>query len=322
MRTLKSRITDLVAIPGDVSPREYYRGKMNGQSVILMQYPNVNNQTREELENFIKIADWLKNQKVKAPEILQHSKSECAAIIEDLGASSFGSLRATNPQHFYSLATETLVKLKNASPPKLKPYKETGIYTRRRQLIDYFAAYQLGKRLNAEEFLNVWAQIESSLPQCPQGFVHGDYHLENMIYTANQECALIDFQDAFIGPLPYDLLNLLEDARVDVPQDIRNAMISKYCKDIDNKDTFMNWYHVLSAQFHGRVLGLFIMLAAEQGRDKYLIHIPRLQNYMYENLKNPVLKPLKDWFDKQGLDFKKPLDLDGNHTRTTFENLK
>ncbi len=321
MSDLKSLINDLVEIPGDVSPRRYYRGKLNGENVILMQYPNANKQTHCELKNFINIAKWLKDQSVRAPVIVQHSEEKCAAIIEDLGAASFGKTISSNPQHLYTLATDVLIKLKNSKPPELPDYKDTGIYTKRRQLIDYYACYQQQKRVNPDEFLNILNNIEQSLPVCPQGFVHGDYHLENLIYTKKQECALIDFQDAFLGPLPYDLLNLLEDARVDVPVDIRNAMINKYCADIKDKENFMNWYHVLSAQFHGRVLGLFIMLAAEQGRDQYLKHIPRLQNYMQENLKNPILKPLKDWFDKEGVDFEKPLDLDGNRIRQTFENL-
>ncbi len=321
MSELKSLINNPESIPGDVSPRKYYRGKMDGRNVILMQYPSPDKKTRGELINFIKITDWLQKQGIKSPEILQHSDAECAAIIEDLGAKSFGDLYQENPKHFYACATNTLIKLKNTKPPELPNYQETGIYRKRRQFIDYYATYQLEKRIDADEFWDVWKEIESDLPPCPQGFVHGDYHLENMIYTQDRQCALIDFQDAFIGPLPYDLLNLLEDARVDVPKDIRNTMIEKYCADIEDKESFMNWYAILSAQFHGRVLGLFIMLAAEQGRDKYLVHIPRLQNYMYENLKNPILRPLKSWFDKQGLDFEKPLDLDGNRIRKTFKTL-
>ena len=74
----------------------------------------------------------------------------------------------------------------------------------------------------------------------------------------------------------------------------------------------------MGTQFHCRVLGLFIMLAAEQGRDEYLIHIPRLQNYVLEALDHPVLSPFKDWCMKEELDFRVIKDLNGEAIRTFF----
>ncbi|MDH5723786.1 MAG: phosphotransferase, partial [Alphaproteobacteria bacterium] len=174
------------------------------------------------------------------------------------------------------------------------------------------------------EFFKIWDDIESALPPCPQGFVHGDFHLENMILQENAEgyrkCALIDYQDAFLGPLSYDLVNLLEDARISVPQDLQQDILADFCGGMNDneKENFLNWYRVMGTQFHCRVLGLFIMLAAEQGRDEYLVHIPRLQNYVLEALKHPVLSPFKDWCIKEGLDFKPVKSLNGEAIRILF----
>ena len=116
----------------------------------------------------------------------------------------------------------------------------------------------------------------------------------------------------------------LEDARVDVPQQIKKDMINRYCAKMNDhqKENFIKWYTVLAAQFHGRVLGLFIKLAAEQNRDSYLVHIPRLQRYFSDALNDPLLKPLKQFFDKEGVDFKPLNDLDGQEIRNRFQNLK
>lgn len=325
---------ELKILPRDVSPRQYFRGSKNGRNFIVMLYPDVSAQSKAELQNFIKIGRWLNENGIKAPELYEINEKKTYALFEDLGTQSFGNLiRAdkTKMPDLYKRATETLILLKKSKyNGDLPQYKNSGIYAKRRQMIDYYVALLKGeepKQQTIEDFLSAWEQIESDLPPCPQGFIHGDYHLENIIFAAQEkglrQCALIDYQDALYGPLPYDLLNLLEDARMDVPQKIKNTMITLYCAKMSaqQKEAFMSWYTILAAQFHGRVLGLFIKLAAEQNRDSYLIHIPRLQNYMAMALNDPILQPLKEFFNKEGVDFKPLKDLDGQEIRNRFQQI-
>lgn len=324
----------LSPVRGDVSPREYYRGRdAKGRGVIVMRYPDFNEAAQSELQAFIRIGKWLAAQGLKSPELYALHEEQACAVFEDLGATSFGkALREGHDREkLYTLACDVLIRLKEAGPMAgLPDYRESGIYAKRRQLVDYYLPLERGVRSDealAQDYLAVWDEIESALPPCPQGFLHADFHLENMMFVGGEEgigrCGLIDFQDALSGPLPYDLVNLLEDARVDVPEDLRAKIIDRYCADMsgDEKEVFLQWYRVLAAQFHGRVIGLFIMLAAEQGRDQYLIHISRLQNYLKKSLEDPVLAPLRRWFAKQGVDFEGPKDFNGEHLRETFRNM-
>ena len=114
---------------------------------------------------------------------------------------------------------------------------------------------------------------------------------------------LIDFQDAFWGPLPYDLLNLLEDARQSVALEMKTEMKNRYCAGMGTleRSIFEDWYTVLSAHFHCRVIGLFVKLYQERGMDQYLEHIPRLQAYITDNLDNPVLAPLKEFIESHNI---------------------
>src|SRR5690606_39152237 len=116
---------------------------------------------------------------------------------------------------------------------------------------------------------------------------------------------ILDFQGAMAGPMPYDLANLLEDARVDVPGDLRAAMLARYCADmsVQEEQDFRVWYRVLATQFHCRVAGQFIRLSVRDGKERYRAYIPRVAGYIRAGLRDPVLKPLKDWFDGQGIDF-------------------
>ncbi|MCK5384779.1 MAG: phosphotransferase [Alphaproteobacteria bacterium] len=319
-------------LQGDASPRRYFRGQKHGKSVIAMFYPDANHESRAELKNFLKISDILARQGIKVAECYEMDKQGICALLEDLGTLSFGDcLREGSelPENMYKLAIQALIQMRKISETGTLPtYKQTGIYANRRQMIDYYMTLKKGippGEPYVNEFHALWEKIEKDLPPCPQGFIHGDYHLENLVYAKNEQgarqCAVIDHQDAFYGPLPYDLVNLLEDARIDVPPDIRSSMIEMYTQGMskDEKDAFMVWYTVLAAQFHGRVIGLFIKFAAEQNRDSYLTHIPRLQNYLTESLKAPVLAPLKQWFDKVKLDFQPITPLDGEQIRAALK---
>lgn len=324
----------LKPLPRDVSPREYFRGRKDDRDFILMLYPDASAPHREEMLCFIRLGAWLDQQGVKAPTLYEKDEQQCYALFEDLGAQSFGAcLRdcSVGRAELYILATDVLKTLGQSGnlPDGLPLYKDSRTHENRRQIVDYYMTL-LRKEHTSEQtlqsYLSMWDEIESALPLCPQGFVHGDFHLENMIYVTYEgglkRCGLIDYQDALHGSLPYDLVNLLEDARIDVPQDLRVAMIDRYCAGMSaqEKFTFLDWYRVLGTQFHCRVLGLFIKLSAEQGRDSYLVHINRLQNYIKDALENPILSPLKLWFEKEGVDFSSIKDLDGDIIRKIFRN--
>lgn len=327
---------EITPLARDVSPREYFLAVKSGVNYVLVFYHEANEASRKELQSFKNIDEWLLLQGLKAPTIHHINMQHCYALLEDLGRVSFGRALHEGVDGFYQdrlymLGCDVLKTLKTANPPNNLPhYSESRIHGNRRQIIDYYFPLKLGKLGNEEivaQYYDVWNEIERSIQLCPQGFVHGDFHLENLMVCAGEEgvkqCAIIDFQDALLGPLPYDLVNLLEDARIDVPQSLKQSMLMRYCEGMsdEERDIFQKWYRILGTQFHGRVLGLFIKLAAEQRRDKYLIHINRLQDYIQKGLEDPLLAPLKAWFDKQGVDFFPIKDLNGDGIRTVFQNI-
>ena len=141
--------------------------------------------------------------------------------------------------------------------------------------------------------------------------MHIDYHFENLMWMDKKQalarCGVLDFQGAMTGPVPYDLANLLEDARIDVPADLRTTMMDRYCRTMspEERDVFRSWYRVLATQFHCRVIGQFIRLAVHDDKTRYLSMIPRVAGYIREGLKDPVLAPLAQWFADHEIDFSK-----------------
>ena len=61
-----------------------------------------------------------------------------------------------------------------------------------------------------------------------------DFHSPNLIWLAEREgierVGIIDFQDAVLGPAAYDVVSLLQDARIDVPEATELTLFSRYIK--------------------------------------------------------------------------------------------
>ena len=114
---------------------------------------------------------------------------------------------------------------------------------------------------------------------------------------------VLDFQDALIGPPAYDVASLLQDARVDVPELMEVALLSRYVRarrsDNPNFDVaaFTQLYSTLAAQRATKILGIFARLNRRDGKPQYLRHMPRIWNYLQRSLSHPALKPLKGWYD-------------------------
>ena len=305
----------VVALGADMGLRRYFRlTNDQGENALLMDMSRAG-VLESALDSYIKIADFFAAQNIQTPEIYHYDLKNGLAVIQDFGDVSFGRARADGvpAQQIYKKATDVLIQMKDGFDKNqlgLKEYKDTLIRDRLKQFVEYYMPVAAGRMTDEndyEEFQSVMAQIEATLPPCPMGICHADFHLENLMWCPDQGqgYGVIDFQDAFWGPQPYDLLNALEDARQTVPADIKQQMKAYYCAGMDaqEKETFEAWYSYMSMHFHCRVIGLFIKFAKEgRGRD-FLAHISRLQGYITDNLDNPLMSPLKQFMDRHKVSF-------------------
>ena len=326
-------VDSLQGMAGDFSPRKYYRGSKDNRNFVAMVYPRGGAENLGDIDSFVQVGDWLAGQGIKVAELYDRNEHDNYAVFEDLGHTSFGAHLRAHPEDrekLYMLATDVLKKIAAAKKlPDIHKFRFMWKHQKHDRVIKFYRTMITGQKPDNQllkSYWGTWGEIEQQLPPCPQIFVHVDYHPENMMYRPDDnglnQCALIDYQDSAIGPAPYDLVNLLRDARITVPDDIQEKCINHYCAEMDasEKDTFIQWFHVLATQFHCRVIGQFIKISVEMGRDDYLVHIPRLQNYIKSALKDPLLAPIKNWFSKEGVDFAPINDLDGHQIRKVFQN--
>jgi aminoglycoside/choline kinase family phosphotransferase len=105
-----------------------------------------------------------------------------------------------------------------------------------------------------------------------------------------------------LGPAAYDVVSLLQDARIDVPEATELALFSRYIKARRAADAafdaadFAALYAILSAQRNTRLLGTFARLNRRDGKPQYLKHQPRIWAYLNRSLAHPALSSLRAWY--------------------------
>ncbi len=294
-------------LAADASFRRYYRLTDGDRRAVLMDAPP----PHEDVRPFVAVARMLRTHGLSAPEIFAEDHDLGALLLEDFGDDTYTRLlaRGADETELYTLAVDTLIALQRAvaAPPALPPYDETALLGEAALLVDWYAPSVLGENLPAElreEYVELWRGVlPLAAPSAPT-LVLRDYHVDNLMLLRGragvQGCGLLDFQDALSGPASYDLVSLLEDARRDVPQALRDAMIERYLAAFPGLDhgAFRRSAAILAAQRNAKIIGIFTRLWRRDGKPQYLGHIPRVWRLLEADLRAPVLRPVAAWLDR------------------------
>ncbi len=291
------------SVAQDGSARRYFRVEKDSSTAILMEV--MGDTPGHRIEDFIAIGSWLNDIGLNAPKIYEAQNN--LLLLEDFDDLSFKDalVGGEDAGTLYGLASDVLKHLNtNDCPLSLPNYYDSHVHMGHRRMIDWFVPAQ--RKLKnpdglAEEYLKIWAEIEAGLAPCAKGFMHIDFHVQNLMWLPQESgvkrCGILDFQGGMVGPAAYDLGNLLEDARINVSPDIRKSILAGYDEE------FLAHYRVLTTQFHCRVIGQFIKMALQTGKGEYLECIPRVGKYIDEALQDPLLKPLNEFLCDLKLDF-------------------
>jgi aminoglycoside/choline kinase family phosphotransferase len=296
-------------LAGDASFRRYYRLHSDGRRVVVMDAPP----PHEDVRPYIAVSALLRDLGFSAPEVLAEDAKNGFLLIEDFGDDTYTRLldSGADERALYTLAVDTLAELQRAvehrGPLDLPPYDSERLLAEATLLVDWYAPAALGSPLPdilRETYLAAWRAV---LPQAAIGgdiLVLRDYHVDNLMLLGDRRgtrrCGLLDFQDAVCGPPSYDLVSLLEDARRDVPVELRRSMTERYIAAFPRagRPAFMRSAAILAAQRNCKILGIFTRLWKRDGKPGYLVHIPRIWRLLEEELGHPALAPIKQWLDR------------------------
>ena len=294
-------------LAADASFRRYYRLIDGKRRAVLMDAPP----PQENVRPYIAVAEMLRGHGLSTPEIYAEDREHGLLLIEDFGDDTYTRLlaRGADETELYMLAIDTLIALQRAvtTPPTLPPYDEAVLLREAALLVEWYAPEVLGHPLSSalqEEYRALWrAALSAAAPDRPT-LVLRDFHVDNLMLLEGragvQGCGLLDFQDALCGPVSYDLVSLLKDARRDVPAALREAMTERYLAAFPELDrsAFLRSAAILAAQRNAKIIGLFTRLWRRDGKPQYLDHISRVWRLLESDLQELALQPLASWLDR------------------------
>ena len=293
-------------LAGDASNRRYERIRKKNECAVFMDAPP----PLEDVSAFITISNLLRGLGLSAPNIFEADTTAGFLLIEDFGDTTYTErlLAGSDEVELYKLATNVLIHLhRTYQNDGTIPAYDNDLLVQETQLcVDWYMPAVLGidtPDLEKAAFFDAWRTSLKRAREVPSSIVLRDFHVDNLMLLTNKTgiaaCGLLDFQDAVIGPVSYDLVSLLEDARRDVPAKISRQMLSQYLSAFPtlNPDKFASSYAILGAQRCTKILGIFTRLDRRDGKPQYLKHIARVWRWLESDLRHPALAPVRTWFD-------------------------
>tara|TARA_Y100000768_G_scaffold340610_1_gene284586 strand:+ start:1245 stop:2216 length:972 start_codon:yes stop_codon:yes gene_type:complete len=275
----------LSTLSEDASFRQYFRVIKNNKSYAVMDCPP----EKENLESFLSITDKLRKAKLNVPEIFEFDNENGFLVMTDLGNDLYSNkLNNETVYCLYTDALEAIVKMQTkvdcSGLNKFDSYFEEENYL----FIEWFLKKHLAIRLDEtseKEIITELNRINSVLQSIPKTFVHRDYHSRNLLVTEINNPGIIDYQDAIVGPVTYDLVSLLKDCYVTWNDGLVEDMLESFftrmkSQAINNISDFRYWFEITGLQRHIKVMGIFSRLNYRDGKSNYLNDIPRTFKYV------------------------------------------
>jgi N-acetylmuramate 1-kinase len=274
----------------------------------------------ENVTSFVAIDNGLRERGFSAPAI-RHSDLESGFLItEDFGHE--GIVEGDPPRPVaerYEAATDTLVALHRQALPDILLLTLQSTYTI--PVFDIEAwLVEMGLMLEwympdrgvepsqalRDQFVTMWRKLLQKPAAAPRTWVIRDFHSPNIIWLGDRSgilrVGIIDFQDAMMGPAAYDVVSLLQDARIDIPETLELMLLTRYIKARRAADgnfdpaSFAELYAIMSAQRNTRLLGTFARLNRRDGKPQYLRHQSRIWTYLNRSLAHPALSGVREWY--------------------------
>jgi aminoglycoside/choline kinase family phosphotransferase len=294
-------------LAGDASFRHYDRLTLDGRTRVLMDAPP----PMEDVRPFVRIGRLLKDLGFSAPEIHAADVEAGFLLLEDLGDRTYTrELDAGgDAEALYALATDTLIALHDRVPPaeldQLPVFDDARALREVQLLLDWYWPAHFGApapEAVRAGFVAAWREVLPRRHAVPQSIALFDFHVDNLLVLKERKgieaCGLLDFQDAVLAPVTFDLVSLLEDVRRDLPWDLMQRMIDRYlaANPAITRDDFMAAYAIIGGQRNTRIAGTFARLLKRDGKDWYQRFMPRVWELIAHDISHPVMAPVAAWY--------------------------
>jgi hypothetical protein len=288
-------VTDYELRPAsaDASFRRYFRVRAAGATHIVMDAPP----DKQDLQPFLAVAGRLRELGLNVPEVLDQDPGAGYLLLTDLGERTYlQELTPATVERLYGDALGALVVLQAGiytGSEFLPPYDEALL----RRELEIFREWYLGRHLavtltppQQQALAAAFDVLVASALEQPRVWVHRDYHSRNLMVTTRNNPGILDFQDAVVGPVTYDLASLLRDCYIAWPREQVLDWAKGYFELArqsglpvgEDDGRFLRWFDLMGAQRHLKAAGIFARLHHRDGKPGYLADIPRTLGYVLE----------------------------------------
>lgn len=308
----------LAVVSGDASFRRYFRTgpDADGNTWIAVDAPP----DKEDSAPFVAIARAWRANDVHVPDVLAVDFEQGFMLLSDLGDDLFLPQLPKRADTLYQAAMAELVRIQQTESPHdydLPLYCPEKLQQEMRLCPEWFFKELLGLTLSDQELARFAAVcdalVESALAQ-PQVCVHRDFHSRNLMTVGDFEktgvVGVLDFQDAVIGPITYDLVSLLRDCYISWRDENEEKWLGDYLQlslinglwpqnQLPDYDTFKRWFDWMGLQRHIKCVGIFSRLYLRDGKEGYLRDIPRTFGYLKKVCSQyPAFAEFNRWLDQ------------------------
>jgi N-acetylmuramate 1-kinase len=289
----------VVPLTGDASDRRYYRVlQSKAPPFVLALYAQPFD---VDSLPFVNVARLLEKMPVPIPKVLGHADDIGVLALEDLGDVTLQAHlgAASPPQHaaLYRQAVALIATLQRRGTELQSdehiPYRIAFDVEKLSWEMDFFIRHFIEayrgvvispsvREALREEFALVTEQLASE----PRVLCHRDYHSRNLMVHEDR-LYIIDFQDARMGPDTYDLVSLLRDSYVDLPEQTVGELIAYFLAlegRTEAEREYRERFDVMAIQRNLKALGTFGYQTTARRNPVYIQYIPRTLRYVRDNL--------------------------------------
>jgi N-acetylmuramate 1-kinase len=278
----------LTSASEDASFRRYFRATLDdGRTFVAMDAPP----EKEDCRPFVRIARLLADAGVHAPEVHAQDLGAGFLLLSDLGTRTYlAELNAANAGALMGDAIDALIRWQLATRAgELPPYDEALLRREMNLFPEWYVARHRRMTLDARQaqaLESIFALLVKSALAQPTVYVHRDYMPRNLM-VSDPNPGVLDFQDAVMGPITYDVVSLFRDAFISWDEERVLDWSARYWEKAKRANLpvaqdfgeFWRAFEWMGLQRHLKVLGIFARINYRDGKPKYLEDTPRFLAY-------------------------------------------
>ncbi len=327
-------------LTGDSSFRAYERIRTReGRGIVLMDSPARSNgpvirngktysqlvHLAEDVRPFIAVDRYLRGIGLSAPEIFEADQEQGILLVEDLGNEGvIDSQRRPIAERYHEavlclaeyhqLPIARDLPIDEKTTHQVPAFDKAALLYEVELLLDWHIPWKRngGEATAAEReaYLSIWSGLIDEALSGEKHLVMRDYHSPNLLWLPEREgfrkIGMIDFQDAIIGPSSYDVVSLVQDARVTVERPLMDDLMETYMQAREaagpfEREAFKRSWSIMSAQRACRLNGLWVRLLRRDNLPNYMQHMPRTLWHLEVAFEHEALAPLRNWCLEAGI---------------------